>query len=153
MLIIRCLYGTLATKKRNINISKLKQLIIVLFTVGYTPLAAKTLQSFQRGPKNKNGKYVFFYDSSILYESTSHTCVMIMSGIVLVLVLFGIPIIFSYKTKQIYKLGLLDDPETQLAYGPLYSAYKPKYSNFETYSLLRRGIAASGKYNKYNKIK
>ena len=84
---------------------KFTRVLVIVSTIGYVQLTQLSVQSFQAGnlapmPGEEEHQRTFAHDPSIAFVSDSHIGVMVLSGLILFFVTFGIPIWIYKKTQK-----------------------------------------------------
>ena len=102
--------------------TKMRRLLIIVFTFGYEAVTKVCLRSFQGvpDPANEIGGEVLLHDPTIDFNSTFHVGIMVFSGFLIVCVSYGLPLWVYWFTRRLRKQNKTRDPEMRIAYGALY---------------------------------
>ena len=120
--------------------TKLRRLLIIVFSFGYETITRVALRSWQFVKNRNTGEYLLLHDPTIAYASAGHVAVLFVSLLLLVFVSYGFPIWLYRFTMRLRKENRVRDADVRFAYGSLYDCFKDKYCWFQVAVVLRKGF-------------
>ena len=120
--------------------TKLRRLLIIVFSFGYETITRVALRSWQFVKNRNTGEYLLLHDPTIPYASAEHIAVLFVSLLLLVFVSYGFPIWLYRFTMRLRRDNRIRDADVRFAYGSLYDCFKDKYCWFQVAVVLRKGF-------------
>ena len=93
---------TATSIKSRVSLGKLRKLLVMVFTVGYSAILILCLKAFQKGSENRDGDVLLLHDTNIVFTSGAHTFVMFIAGVVMVFII-GTVLYFARFTLDLRK--------------------------------------------------